>query len=214
MSVVLQTLRRAARRVASHTVNLVYATQLPPSVSTPIRARVDLDFRANDPEALRLMLSGDPDYGIEPHVAARLRIALDEGEVCMSAWSGPALAWYAMAQFDHHRVGARRIPLGQACSYVYLGYTHPQWRGQGVCSAGLYHLLAWLTQRGCRKALLDVTPENTASRRVIERNGMRLVSRFDVYRVLGMRWATYPPSLPRELGSVGADATRRRAGAT
>jgi ribosomal-protein-alanine N-acetyltransferase len=54
---------------------------------------------------------------------------------------------------------------------------HPRWRGRGIGSRLLKHLLVFGAQQGCLEATLEVRPSNEVAKKIYDRLGFRIVGR-------------------------------------
>jgi len=54
---------------------------------------------------------------------------------------------------------------------------HPRWRGRGIGSRLLKHLLEFGAQQGCLEATLEVRPSNQVAKKIYDRLGFRTVGR-------------------------------------
>ena len=194
------------RRIWSRRRIFVYVADLAQITQEVITTKVDVQFRANCPEALRILASGDPRYGLPPHQVTDLSRQVDEGEVCISGWIGDELAFYEWIQFKYHRLaGPTMLPIAPRQAFLYRAFTREDFRGMRIYPAGLAHGCRWLAQKEYARAFGFHDEDNAASKRGILRAGMRPVGDYYVYKFLGgnklvgAKWATYDQLLRREV---------------
>lgn len=99
-----------------------------------------------------------------------------EGQVCAVARHETdvvAYCWLASTPVRVAEIGHVVVP-GLEDVYLYDAFTVPAWRGRGLFSTLLRHLLAFAHARGRKRALIFALARNRASRRAIERAGFEI----------------------------------------
>lgn len=129
-----------------------------------------------------------------PEAEQRLR----DGQVCAVARHETdvvAYCWLACTPVWVAEIGHAVVP-GPEDVYCYDAFTMPGWRGRGLFSAVLAHLLAFAHARGRKRALIFVRARNRASRRAIERAGFEIVHTVSRVELCGLTrlWVRGPRS--------------------
>lgn len=116
-------------------------------------------------------LAATPAYELDATLADHLECG---GSVCVGAWVGSRLASYAWYAFDlieeQHNRGAK-VELGTALSFppdvafLYKGFTHEDFRGQGLYRCLHRFALHALASRGVRSILTTADWSNRAALR-------------------------------------------------
>jgi GNAT superfamily N-acetyltransferase len=123
----------------------------------------------------RFLATGPVADDWHPGAAERLR----EGQTCAIARHGTdivAYCWLAGSPVWVSEIGRAVVPARDDV-YFYDAFTAPEWRGRGLFSATLSHLVTVAASRGRKRGLIFVEARNRASRRVIEKTGFQLVHR-------------------------------------
>jgi GNAT superfamily N-acetyltransferase len=121
----------------------------------------------------RFLATGPVADAWHPDATERLR----EGQICAIARHGTDIVAYCWAAGSPVWVGeiGRAVVPARDDVYFYDAFTVPDWRGRGLFSAMLSHLVTVAAGRGRKRGLIFVEARNAASRRVIEKTGFQLV---------------------------------------
>ena len=148
-----------------------------------VRARLEVAVRlleeADLPAYLELRPDADP---------AEIRVRLSAGHWCWAAWRDGRILCVRWAGTGRVRIEFldMELRLGPDEAYSYDLFTHPAHRGAGLSPVGSVEMLRFLRDRGYRRMLVAIAPENHASLRSVEKTGYRRVGWM---RSLGLgRW--------------------------
>jgi len=138
-----------------------------------------------------------------PEAEQRLR----DGQVCAVARHAQeivAYCWLASTPVRVAEIGQVVVP-GREDVYLYDAFTVPAWRGRGLFSTVLGHLLAFAHARGRRRALIFALARNRASRRAIERAGFEITQTVSRVELCGLErlWVRGPRSRSARVTLVG-----------
>ncbi len=123
---------------------------------------------------------------------------LHAGQACAVARHGKdvvAYCWLACTPVRVDEIRQLVVP-GPEDVYLYDAFTMPSWRGCGLFSALLRHLLVFARARARKRALIFVLASNRASRRAIERAGFEIFGRVSRVEICGLErlWFRGPRS--------------------
>ena len=148
------------------------------------------DFRILSPDELAAF-GQDPVYEVEPAFVVRASRGHD---VCFAALDGPRLAsygWFALGCIEReHCEVAMSYPAHVA--YSYKGFTHPDYRGQGLYAAVKRRALQALAARGVTTFISSINWTTWASLRSNDRLGYRKLGRLVLIELGGRRLAFWP----------------------
>ncbi len=122
------------------------------------------------------------------------------GRQCYTAWVGNELASYGWVSLDEEMIGELnlrvRLLFGEA--YIWDCATLPEFRGRGLYSALLVHIIRELRSQPVCRAWIGANLDNLASQRGIANAGFHRVADLLVERVLAMRlvWVQGRPGMP------------------
>ena len=197
--------RQASRWLAGRIVSLPYrkreflvltrSLQTLPAVPPPARP---VTLRRAEPADLALFQGVIP-----PSELGHARQRLAHGHHCFLALDGDRLAAYCWAttRIDPS-MGYLQLPLQPGDAYLDDAYTIPAYRRQGIQMAVHRYRLAYMQQQGCRRAILLIEPDNTASLQLAQRLGYRQVSRLTFRRILWKRTFYYHDGGVLDFGQV------------
>jgi GNAT superfamily N-acetyltransferase len=136
------------------------------SAGAPVRVGVLADSEVGAYMALRTDQS-----------AAEIRRRLDEGHRCFAVWHEGQIVHASWAVVRHATVDylSAEIPLAPDEVYVYGGFTAPAFRGLGASPVRILEMAGYFRDRGYRRLLAAVLPENRSSFRSWSRVGYRRV---------------------------------------
>jgi GNAT superfamily N-acetyltransferase len=137
------------------------------SIGVPVRVSVLTDSGVGAYTVLR------PDQDI-----AEVRRRLDEGQWCFAVWHEGQIihaSWAVQRRATVDYLSAE-IPLAPDEVYVYGGFTALPFRGLGASAARILAMASYFRDRGYRRLLSAVLPENTSSLRAWGRVGYRRVA--------------------------------------
>jgi GNAT superfamily N-acetyltransferase len=143
-----------------------------------------------------------------PEAEQRLR----DGQVCAVARHGNdivASCWLTCTPVRVTEIRRLVVP-GPEDVYLYDAFTIPAWRGSGLFSALLQHLLAFARTRGRARALIFALARNRASRRAIERAGFEVFGRVSRVEICGLERLWYRGPRSRAARTILVTEGRRR----
>ncbi len=144
---------------------------------------------SNDPSLdLGVSLAGEIDRGESLCFAA-----LENGRVA-------AYGWYAIQHAAPGHCFGVGIRLPAHVSYMFKGFTHPEYRGKRLHGAVMGLALAALSARGIRALISTVKWTNEASLRSCDRLGYQRLGRIVQTGGSGHRKVTVPASLHQQTG--------------
>lgn len=139
-----------------------------------------------------------------------VRERLVSGRRCFAACIEGAIAAYGWVSQGAERIGelerTMRMQPGEA--YIWDCATLPAWRGRGLYTALLRHIVATLRAERLRRLWIGASLDNTPSIRGFRAAGFRPAVRLVYLRVLGIRYnrlagdATAPPPLVADAREV------------
>ncbi len=142
----------------------------------------------------------DPSLDIDQNLADEIErgeslcfAALDRGELA-------AYGWYAIrsaAPRHCYEVGLR---LPAEVSYMFKGFTHPNYRGRRLHAAVMGLALAALSQRGVRALISTVEWTNEASLRSCDRLGYQRLGKIVQKGDSSRRKVSIPPDIRKQTG--------------
>jgi RimJ/RimL family protein N-acetyltransferase len=147
---------------------------------------------AVEPVALRLALPDDfpslaslaeaeirgiPDFPLRVSFLDEFARLHHKGDVCFLLEIDGRIAYFSWVAFDTAALSAYGLisPLLEGEAYVSMSYTFPAYRRRGVATAARVEANRWLRDHGVRQAYSWVRTHNTASLKVRERAGWRVV---------------------------------------
>lgn len=152
-----------------------------------------------------------------------VRELLATGRRCFAASVASAIVAYGWVSLGSERIGelerTMRMQPGEA--YIWDCATLPAWRGRGLYTALLRHIVATLRGEGWRRLWIGASLDNAPSIRGFRAAGFRPAVRLVYLRLLGLRYnrltgnATAPPALvaeAREVLCAGREETPLAAG--
>lgn len=156
-----------------------------------------LDGRAlASPDAgVRVDLLGAGDAGAyrelrpdQSHLDFSSRIA--SGELCFAAFAGARVVGATWARRGGGRCDYldRELELPDDDVYLSDTYVAPAWRGRGIAPAIAAAQIAYFEERGARRAIAAVLPENRASLRSRAKSGFTVVGAIGWVGVGDLRW--------------------------
>jgi GNAT superfamily N-acetyltransferase len=125
-----------------------------------------------------------------------------DGQVCAVARHDKqivAYCWLAYTPIPVAEIDRVVVPASDEV-YLYDAFTHPGWRGRGLFTLMLRHLLAYARSQGRRRALIFAEARNLPSCRAIERAGFEIFQTVVRLDVLGFtrQWSRgRPPQASR-----------------
>jgi len=143
----------------------------------------------------------DPEYLFSRREVQEIPELARQGDVCIVGKVGRKIVYYHWIQFRNRKLSERRIlNLGGKKPLIFRCRTLAKYRGKGIYPAALCHAYGYLESRGFRKCYLDVSARNAPSIRGIQKQGARLVGRFHILSVFGMKRAVVPRGLVERVG--------------
>jgi RimJ/RimL family protein N-acetyltransferase len=136
------------------------------SVDVPVRVRVLTGSEVSAYMTLR------PDQNV-----TEVRRRLDEGQRCFAVWHESEIIHASWAVERRATVDylSAEFALAPDEVYAYGGFTALAFRGRGASAARILAMAAYFRDRGCRRLLSTVLPENGSSFRAWARVGYRRV---------------------------------------
>lgn len=139
-----------------------------------------------------------------------VRERLATGRRCFVAYVTGAVAAYGWVSLGSERIGEleRTMRMHPGEAYIWDCATLPAFRGRGLYTALLRHIVATLRGEGLRRLWIGASLDNTPSIRGFRAAGFRPAVRLVYLRLLGLRYnrltgdATAPPSLVAEAREV------------
>jgi len=160
------------------------------SAGAPMSADPRFGFRFLSTDELSAF-AHDPVYDLEHKFIVRASRGHD---VCFAALDGPRLAcygWFALGCIEcEHCEVAMSYPAHVA--YSYKGFTHPDYRGQGLYAAVKSRALEALASRGVTTLISSINWTTWASLRSNDRLGYRKLGRLVLIELRGRKLAFWP----------------------
>jgi ribosomal protein S18 acetylase RimI-like enzyme len=187
-------------------------------LTTPIgefRARGDVTITlATDSDIEQLATLVARRYGparAGPHERRRITATIDQrlrrGLKCFVATTGTEIVHYNWLAFQQEKSlgdAGSRIALGEGEAFCSDAYTAESWRGKGIHTAVVHHMLVFLQQAGYRKVYTDVASHNKSSWKTHERLGWEVCGTALDFKLRGAhttwRWrlrGTLGPFVPK-----------------
>lgn len=187
--IVIRVARRARRALPARSRYIVYAreTAVEPLVPAGPTPEVALSVLRGPADVHEFVAWGGELDGL-PHCddlderfagGNRLVLLLAGQRAVHSSWLALAPA---NARFDPV---LEQLPTEKA-GYIGPCFTHPDWRGRGLYGHALREICRYLARRDIRRAYIDTSDDNVASRRAIGRAGFE--PRFEVRRLQLLGW--------------------------
>jgi GNAT superfamily N-acetyltransferase len=127
-----------------------------------------------------------------------LRKRLDDGDVCIAAWSGKKIIAFTWANLREFSFQNYRFPLKDHEAYLYNAYTASEHRGRGIAAPLRYHLYVSLLDQG-RHTLFSVSERfNPPALHFKSKLGARIIASGVYFDLFGL-WKICPPLYPERL---------------
>lgn len=188
-------------------------TPAPAASPSPIPAPAGATFRELTPaDAVPLARAMGAD---NPQI---VRERLAAGRRCFAASVAGAIAAYGWVSQGTEQIGEleRTMHMRPGEAYIWDCATRPSWRGRGLYTALLRHIVATLHGEGLRRLWIGASLGNIPSIRGFRSAGFAPVLRLVYLRLLGLRYnrlAGDPSASPALVADARAVLTASRAGA-
>jgi ribosomal protein S18 acetylase RimI-like enzyme len=199
---------RAASKAFGLCVSHVICFDLQQKDAMPSEAS-GLTCRFLTPDDIRLF-AVDPSNELGPELADRVAAGHD---VSFGAIIGQRLAgygWCALGSIEAEHTGGVALTFPSHIGYMYKGFTHPDFRGQGINRIRVALAGQALAERGIRQLVCLVDWTNWASIQSCRRSGSQVLGQTVTFRLAGRRY-WFLPEAARQLGICIGDKTEARA---
>ncbi len=115
--------------------------------------------------------------------------------------------WYALSHVRAEDFFQTGMELPPGLSYMYKGFTHPDFRGRRLHAIGMKCALQALSRHGVQALVSTVAWTNLASLKSCDRLGYQRLGKLVQVRLLGRRFSRFPPAAIRLGMSLAQEPT-------
>lgn len=189
--------RRSLRPLGYLDLSVVYRLDLTKSLPE-FQARIPIDITIGDESHIPTLVSWN-DY----HTVESLRDRMRSGSLCFLAWHNGELAGHDWLALRPVRDDSYIANIDGSSVYGLDAMTHPDFRGNGIHTALLAHMLAYAKARGYRHIYTRVNAMNAASWKSHIRTGWTEVGMtgflYVTSNLFGKCWLKGPGVYPLEI---------------